>query len=175
LQSAEVKDARARAVVRAQRERQAIEDRAEGKLEVLEHLLGKHPQIPTLIFTGSNRMARTVALRFLIPCLLDHCGKSERRDILGGLRERRYHAVVANQVFDEGLDFPSAKVAVVLGGQSSPRQAQQRLGRILRPAHGQTAILYEVFCRDTGEVQRSRARRHTDAYARSRHSRILRR
>jgi superfamily II DNA or RNA helicase len=166
------KDARARAVARAHRERQAIEDGAAAKLEMVEFLLGKHHRTPTLIFTGSNRAARAVALRFLIPCLLADCGPAERKDILDGLREGRYHAVVANQIFDEGLDFPSAKVAIVLGGKTSTRQAVQRLGRILRPARGHPAILYEVVCRNTGEVQRSNARHQTDAYARSRSLRV---
>jgi superfamily II DNA or RNA helicase len=114
-------------------------------------------------------MAREVSVRFLIPSLLHHCRKNERKDILDGFRDGRFPAIVANQVLDEGVDLPEAKVAVVLGGLASVKQAKQRLGRILRKQGGQSAILYEVVCQDTKEVQRSRQRRRSDAYKGTRH------
>ena len=66
---------------------------------------------------------------------------------------------------DSGL-VPEAKVAVVIGGQASTRQAKQRLGRILRRSGDARAVLYEIVCQDTNEEQRSRKRRRSDAYAR---------
>ena len=47
------------------------------------------------------------------------------------LRKDCFEVFVANRVLDEGVDVPEAKVAVVIGGQASTRQAKQRLGRIL--------------------------------------------
>jgi superfamily II DNA or RNA helicase len=108
----------------------------------------------------------------LIPSLLHHCRKRERKDILDGFRTNRYAAIVANQVLDEGVDLPEAKVAVVLGGLASVKQAKQRLGRILRKRGEETAILYEVVCNDTKEVERSRQRRRSDAYQGTRHLRL---
>jgi len=75
-------------------------------------------------------------------------------------------------VLDEGVDIPAAKIAVVVGGSASTRQAKQRLGRILRKSGGKTGILYEIVCEDTTEVQRSRKRRSSDAYKGTRHRRI---
>lgn len=112
-----------------------------------------------------------MSLRFLIPPLLSHCGKDERAEILRRFEAGDYPAIVVNRVIDEGVDLPAAKVAVVLGGQSSQRQATQRLGRILRPSQGRKAVLYEVVCSETAEVLRSRRRRKTDAYAGTRHRR----
>ncbi len=117
-------------------------------------------------------MAREVSLRFLIPCLLNHCRKKERLEILEGFAKGDYPAVVANRVLDEGVDIPKAKVAVVLGGQTSTRQAIQRLGRVLRRSGNEKAFLYEVACLDTKEEERSRKRRRTDAYQGTRHRRI---
>lgn len=122
-----------------------------------------------IIFAGSNAMAREVSLKFLIPCLLSHCGKKERLDYLDGLRDGLYPAIVANQILDEGVDIPAVKVAVVIGGMASSRQSQQRLGRILRKTGNEKAILYEVVCEDTNEIKKSRTRRKNDAYARTRH------
>jgi superfamily II DNA or RNA helicase len=122
------------------------------------------PDRPTIIFTGTNAMAREVSLKFMIPCLLSHCGKEERDWILTGFSEGKFKAVVACQILNEGVDLPSAKVGVILGGSTSVLTAEQRLGRLLRLTGNVPAALYEVVCQDTTEVQRSRQRRRSDAY-----------
>lgn len=159
----------ARHALAAHFEKTAIEDRAAEKVRVLEDLFRLHTGRRVIVFTGSNHMAREVSRRFLIPCLLHHCGKRERRDILEGFRAGTYPAIVANEVLDEGVDLPAAKVAIVLGGQATTRQAQQRLGRILRRQGDETALLYEVVCGETREEERSRRRRRSDAYQRTSH------
>lgn len=166
------KDPAARRALAAYRQKKAIEDRAEEKLRVLEDLFRLHVGSPVVIFAGSNAMAREVSRRFLIPCLLNHCRKKERLDILNGLQDGSYPALVANQVLDEGVDLPEVKVAVVIGGMSSTKQAKQRLGRILRKSGNARAVLYEVVCADTKEEERSRQRRDSDAYAGTRHRRM---
>lgn len=166
------KDPAARQTLQAYFARKAIEDRAAEKLRVLEDLFRLHAGSSVLIFTGSNAMARDVSRRFLIPCLLSHCGKKERLEILDGLREGAYPALVANQVLDEGVDVPEVKVAVVIGGMASTRQAKQRLGRILRKAGNARATLYEVVCAATKEEYRSRRRRESDAYEGTCHRRL---
>jgi superfamily II DNA or RNA helicase len=162
----------ARQAIRAYFAKRAIEDRAEEKLRVLEDLFQLHVGEPCLIFAGSNAMARDVSRRFLIPCLLSHCGKKERLEVLRGLEEGRYPALVANRVLDEGVDLPEVKVAVVLGGTASSRQAKQRLGRVLRKSGNARAVLYEVVSAGTKEEERSRQRRRSDAYERTRHRRL---
>lgn len=157
-------DPTARAALKAFRSKQAIENRAAAKLRVLEDLFRLHVGTPMIVFVGSNAMARDVSLRFLIPCLLSHCGKKERLEILSGFEQGDYPAIVANQILDEGVDLPDVKIAVVIGGSSSTRQAKQRLGRILRKSPFGSATLYEVVLSETSENQRSRARRRSDAY-----------
>jgi superfamily II DNA or RNA helicase len=161
----------ARAAMKAYREKKSIEDRADEKIRVLEDLFRLHAGEPCIVFAGSNAMARDVSRRFLIPCLLNHCGKKERLDILQGLEDGSFGALVANQVLDEGVDLPEVKVAVVIGGTSSSRQAKQRLGRVLRKSGNVPARLYEVVCADTNEEARSRRRRDSDAYAGTKHQR----
>ncbi len=158
------KTPQARAALKAYFAKKSIEDRAEEKLRVLEDLFRLHAGEPCIVFAGSNAMARDVSRRFLIPCLLSHCRKHERREILHGLEDGTYQALVANRVLDEGVDLPEVKVAVVVGGTASSRQAKQRLGRILRKSGIAKAVLYEVVCVDTNEQHRSRRRRKSDAY-----------
>lgn len=172
LCSESASDPLARKTLVAYRRKQAIEDRAAEKLRVIEDLFRLHAGTPIIVFAGSNAMARDVSVRFLIPCLLNHCGKHERRDILGGLAEGTYPAIVANQVLDEGVDVPAVKIAIVVGGSASTRQAKQRLGRILRKSGNARATLYEVVCQDTGEAMKSRQRRKSDAYEGTRHRRV---
>lgn len=166
------KDPAARAAQKAYYIMQSIQERAVEKFRVLEDIFRLHLGAPIIVFTGSNAMARDISRRFLVPCLLNHCGKRERWQVLDGLQNGIYPALAANMVLDEGVDLPEAKVAVVLGGQASSRQAVQRLGRILRRSGHKRGILYEVVCEDTSEEERSRQRRKTDAYKGTRHRRL---
>jgi superfamily II DNA or RNA helicase len=166
------RDPAARRAQRAFRLKQSIEDRAAEKLRVLEDLFRLHVGERVLVFAGSTAMALDVSRRFLLPTILSHTRKKERLVVLEGFSSGRFPALVANQVLDEGVDVPAAKVAVVIGGQASTRQAKQRLGRILRKTGGVRATLYEVVTEDTRDELRSRRRRQSDAYERTRHRRV---
>ncbi len=165
-------DPTARHAFKAYHQKQAIEDRAGEKLRVLEDIFRLHTAEKTIIFAGSNAMAMAVSRRFLLPTILSHSPKAERHAVLDGFADGTFPAIVANRVLDEGVDVPEAKVAVVIGGHASTRQAQQRLGRILRRTGEARAVLYEVVCQTTGETQRSRKRRKSDAYQRTVHRRL---
>jgi superfamily II DNA or RNA helicase len=166
------RDPRARHAQRAYHLKHSIENRATEKLRVLEDIFRLHNGQQILVFAGSNTMAIEVSRRFLVPTILSHTRKRERLAVLEGFAEGRSTVLVANRVLDEGVDVPEAKVAVVIGGQGSTRQATQRLGRVLRRSGNVRATLYEVVCEDTKEVERSRKRRRTDAYERTRHHRV---
>lgn len=159
------RDPLARRALRAFRFKSAIEDRAEEKLRVLEDLFRLHPHERILIFAGSNTMAMDISRRFLLPVLLHYSRKDERQAMLAGLADGHFRALVANQVLDEGIDLPEVKIAIVVGGLASTRQAKQRLGRILRKSGSARAVLYEIVCIETREKERSKQRQQSDAYA----------
>lgn len=162
--------AAAQAAVRAFRTKQKIEDQADAKMRTLEDLFRLHAGQPVIVFTGTNLMARAISMRFMVPCLLSHCGKKERQEVLQRFADGRYPVLVANRVLDEGVDLPDVKTAIVLGGLSSQRQAIQRLGRVLRKGtRNEKATLYEVVTNATNEVKRSRNRRRNDAYRKRSH------
>ncbi|MDZ4830441.1 MAG: DEAD/DEAH box helicase family protein [Phycisphaerae bacterium] len=165
-------DPEARHAMKAFFAKRAIEDRAHEKFRVLEDLFRLHSGSRVIVFAGSNQMAIDVSQRFLVPSLLAHSPKWERHAVLDGFANGEFPVVVANQVLDEGIDVPDAKIAVVLGGHASTRQALQRLGRILRRVGEARAVPYEVVCETSGETQRSRDRRRNDAYSRTRHRSI---
>jgi superfamily II DNA or RNA helicase len=165
-------DPQARNAQKAYYLKNSIESRAAEKLRVLEDIFRLHKGQQILVFTGSNVMAIEVSQRFLVPTILSHTRKRERLAVLEGFAQGLFPVLVANRVLDEGVDVPEAKVAVVIGGQGSTRQAKQRLGRVLRKTGIARATLYEVVCENTKEVLRSRKRRKSDAYERPVHRRV---
>ena len=159
------KDPEARRAQKAFYLKKSIEDRAAEKLRVLEDLFRLHAGERVIVFAASNAMAIDVSRRFLVPTLLSHSRKVERREVLEGFAAGTFPVLVANQVLDEGVDVPEAKVAIVIGGQASTRQAKQRLGRILRRSgECQGRRCMRSSARDTNEEERSRKRRRSDAY-----------
>lgn len=166
------KDPHARNAQKAYYLKQSVENRAEEKLRVLEDIFRLHKGRQIIVFAGSNLMAIEVSKRFLVPTILSHTRKRERLAVLESFAKGVFPVLVANRVLDEGIDVPDAKVAVVIGGQGSTRQAKQRLGRVLRKTGNVRATLYEVVCENTNEVQRSRKRRKSDAYERPIHRRV---
>jgi superfamily II DNA or RNA helicase len=152
---------RAMLAYRAQRQ---VALACEAKLRTLEVLLTRHADDRTLVFTNDNETAYRIASRFLVPIITHQTPIKERQAILEGIRTGTYRAVVTSKVLNEGVDIPTANVAVVLSGTSTVREHVQRLGRILRRAEGKHAVLYEVIANDTMESYVSERRRDHDAY-----------
>jgi len=160
LQRLSAKDPEARAALLARQRVARLLAGCYGKFQAVDDLLREHLMEQVLIFTESNAVAYAIAHRYLIPVLTHLSTAAERKDILDGFQEKRYRAIVTSRILDEGVDLPSAKVAIILGGTAGARQYIQRLGRVLRRAENKQAVLYEVLVRGTneeGKVQRRRA------------------
>jgi len=155
-----------RRAIEAYRLQRALALSAAGKLRVLEHLLHVHRQDRTLVFTEDNRTAYEISRRFLIPVITHQTKLRERAAILDGLAAGQYGAVVTSKVLNEGVDVPTASVAVVLSGNGSVMEHVQRLGRILRKQEGKQAVLYELVSAQTSETSTSERRREHVAYKR---------
>lgn len=137
---------------------------ARSKLAYVEHLLARHARDRAILFTQDNATAYEVSRRFLVPIITHHTKVKERIDVLAGLRDGTYGAVVTSKVLNEGVDVPDANVAIVLSGSGSVREHVQRLGRILRKQGDKRAVLYEIVAEKTAETQTSERRREHDAY-----------
>jgi superfamily II DNA or RNA helicase len=148
----------------AYQEQRKLAFAASAKIDYVEHLLHRHRGDRTLIFTQDNATTYDVSRRFLIPAITHQTKVTERSEILAGLREGAYSAVVTSKVLNEGVDVPDANVAVVMSGSGSVREHVQRLGRVLRKAGDKRAVLYELVTANTGETFTSERRRDHDAY-----------
>jgi len=153
-----------RRAVEAYRLQRSLALSAAGKMRVLEHLLDLHRQERSLVFTEDNRTAYEISRRFLIPVITHQTKLRERVSILEGLAQGRYTAVVTSKVLNEGVDVPTASVAIVLSGSGSVMEHVQRLGRILRQQEGKQAVLYELVSAQTVETYTSERRREHVAY-----------
>jgi superfamily II DNA or RNA helicase len=134
------------------------------KLRVLGELLLRHRRDRTIVFTQDNATVYEVSRRFLIPAITHQTKLRERSDILRAFHDGDYRAIVTSRVLNEGVDVPSANVAIVVSGSGSVMEHVQRLGRILRQQEGKQAVLYELVSGDTTEAKTSERRREHRAY-----------
>lgn len=132
---------------------------------VLSSLLTRHVQSRVLVFTPDNETAYAVARAELIQPITCEIGPAERRRALDAFARGELRALVSARVLDEGVDVPAADVAVILGGQGGNRQYVQRVGRVLRPAEGKKALVYEVVVRGTFEERKVETRREALGHA----------
>lgn len=151
-------DPTARAALRAHHQARMIALNAEAKLDEVARLLAQHRDDKVIVFSEYNLLVDKLSQAFALPALTYKTAPEERKAILAAFRSGRYSKLVAGRVLNEGVDVPDASVAIVVSGNSTPREHIQRLGRVIRPK-AQEAVLYEIITRYTGEVAASRSRR----------------
>jgi len=112
-----------------------------------------------IVFTQYKRQAEEIARRLGAYLIHGDMDASRRRANLDAFRSAPSGVLVVTTVGDEGLDIPDANVGILVSGTGSRRQFLQRLGRLLRPAPGKRAVLYEIVSAGTPEEYQSRRRR----------------
>ena len=112
-----------------------------------------------LVFTGDNDTAYRVASEHCIMPITCDIGREERKQALERFRTGALSALVSAQVLNEGIDVPDAETAILVGGRLGTREYIQRVGRVLRPAPGKQALVYELLSRDTHEIRDSLRKR----------------
>ena len=65
------------------------------------------------------------------------------------------------------IDVPDADVAIIVSGTQGEREHVQRVGRLLRPAPGKRALIYQLATRATAEIRRANERRQVLAPAKA--------
>jgi superfamily II DNA or RNA helicase len=129
------------------------------KREAVGALVGRHRGSRILIFTADNDAAYAIARERLIMPITCDVSRTERERALEAFRRGELKALVSSRVLNEGIDVPDADVAIVVGGTGGQREHVQRVGRLLRPAQGKHAIVYELVTAATSETRRAWERR----------------
>jgi len=134
---------------------------SESKLKAVEEKvreeLSKGGKI--IVFTQYKGQAEEIASRVKGLLLHGELSESERERVLRAFKTAKTGVLVVTTVGDEGLDIPDANIGILVSGTSSRRQFIQRLGRLLRPTPGKTAILYEIITAGTSEEYQARKRK----------------
>ncbi len=128
------------------------------KASAVDALLRQHRDARVLLFTAGNEDAYRIARAQLIMPITCDIGRKERADALDRFRRGELRALVSSRVLNEGVDVPDAGVAIVVGASHGVREHIQRIGRVLRPAPGKRALVYELVMRGTTEVRQARRR-----------------
>ncbi|NCG17586.1 MAG: ATP-dependent helicase, partial [Rhodobacterales bacterium] len=155
-----------RGAFRAWRRSRQLLQCAPAKLALLAELLRKHRDGRIIVFTSDNHTVYEVSKRLLVPAITHQTDIKERRALLAAFSDGSLPVLVTSRVLNEGVDIPSADVAIVLSGTGTVREHVQRLGRILRHQEGKRAVLYELVVAETSEKFTSQRRRDHTAYQR---------
>lgn len=151
-------DPSARQALRAHHQARMIALNAEDKLQEVARLLAHHRNDKVLIFSEYTALVDRISRALFIPALTYRTAPDERKAILQAYRAGAYSKLVAGRILNEGVDIPDANIAIVVSGNSTPREHIQRLGRVIRPKSSE-AVLYELVTRYTSEVSTARRRR----------------
>ena len=151
-------DPAARSALRAHHQARMIALNAEAKIVETARLLTQHRAEKVLIFSEYNLLVDRLSRALALPSLTYRTPPEERRLTLERFRSGAYSKLAAGRVLNEGVDVPDASVAIVVSGNSTPREHIQRLGRVIRPK-AREAVLYELVTRYTSEVGAARKRR----------------
>lgn len=130
------------------------------KIKKLEKLLFQYANRRILIFTADSEMALKISQELLVFAVLAETPKKERDLALKYFSDGQLNCIVACRVLNEGYDLPTAEVAIIIGGALGKREFLQRIGRVLRPLENKRALIIELICQETFEVNQSRRRNH---------------
>ena len=75
-----------------------------------------------------------------------------KKEMLEKFRTGEYQAIVTVKALDEGIDVPTADLAIIVGRTSQARQNIQRLGRVLRISEGKAvAKVINIYVKNTAD------------------------
>jgi DNA excision repair protein ERCC-3 len=122
-----------------------------GKADVVERLVRRHADDPTLVIGQYIDQLDDLAEHLDVPLIKGETPVRERERLFAAFRSGEVPLLVVSKVANFSVDLPDATVAIQVSGTFGSRQEEaQRLGRLLRPkADGRSAVFYSVVARDT--------------------------
>ncbi|MGH3853771.1 MAG: DNA repair helicase XPB [Pseudonocardiaceae bacterium] len=132
-------------------ERYRVCSTARSKVPVVETIMERHPNEPTLVIGAYLEQLEELGEALDAPVVQGSTRNSERERLYDAFRRGEVRRLVVSKVANFSIDLPEASVAVQVSGTFGSRQEEaQRLGRLLRPkGDGRQAHFYSVVSRDT--------------------------
>ncbi|GAB2715290.1 DNA repair helicase XPB [Nocardia thraciensis] len=136
-------------------ERYKLCSTARTKLPVVESILARHKDAPSLVIGAYLDQLDELGEHLNAPVIQGSTRNKEREALFDAFRNGEIPVLVVSKVANFSIDLPEASVAVQVSGTFGSRQEEaQRLGRLLRPKHdGGQAHFYSVVARDTLDAE----------------------
>lgn len=124
------------------------------KLPVIETLLKRHADEPTLIIGHYLEQLQMIAARTNTPMIYGETGQEQRDHLYTKFQNGEINRLVVSSVANFAVNLPRASVAIEVSGSFGSRQEEaQRIGRILRPKPGANqAFFYTIVSDETTEL-----------------------
>jgi DNA excision repair protein ERCC-3 len=127
------------------------------KAEEVREVLRAHPGEKALVFVEFIEQGDRLAEALGVPFVSGEMPHARRRQLFREFRQGSRDVLVVSRVGDEGIDLPSAELAIAASGLGgSRRQGAQRAGRTMRPVG--RARMYVLATRGTREEDFARQR-----------------
>lgn len=130
---------------------------ASWKYQELSRILEEHKDRKILVFTerlDQARKAHQVAVKLFgsaAALITGETNDGSRKKTFEDFKRGDVRCIVTTRVLDEGVDVPDADVAIIMSNSGQARQMIQRIGRVVRPAKGKVAYIYDLITADTVE------------------------
>ncbi|MFC4124568.1 DNA repair helicase XPB [Nocardia rhizosphaerae] len=136
-------------------ERYKLCSTARTKIPVVESILARHADAPTLVIGAYLDQLEELGIDLNAPVITGATKNKEREALFDAFRSGEIPVLVVSKVANFSIDLPEASVAVQVSGTFGSRQEEaQRLGRLLRPKQdGGQAHFYSVVARDTLDAE----------------------
>ncbi|MEV0335965.1 DNA repair helicase XPB [Nocardia sp. NPDC050717] len=136
-------------------ERYKLCSTARTKIPVVESILARHKDAPTLVIGAYLDQLDELGVDLNAPVITGATKNKEREALFDAFRSGEIPVLVVSKVANFSIDLPEASVAVQVSGTFGSRQEEaQRLGRLLRPKQdGGQAHFYSVVARDTLDAE----------------------
>lgn len=123
------------------------------KQNLIKEIMAQHHGEQMLLIGMYIDQLKEAAQGLDIPLITGATSQKKRDSLYRDFKDRRIKALAVSKVANFAVDLPDAAVAVQISGTFGSRQEEaQRLGRILRPKHGENqAFFYSLVTRDTVE------------------------
>ncbi|CAM4253753.1 DNA repair helicase XPB [Paenibacillus tarimensis] len=144
----------------APRDRNRLAAENPAKQAAVRELLERHPGRPALVVGQYLKQLGELADMLGAPLLTGQTPQAERMRLYESFKQGEIPVLVVSKIANFAVDLPDAAVAIQVSGSFGSRQEEaQRIGRLLRPKHGDnTAWFYTLVTADTKETEYARKR-----------------
>lgn len=120
------------------------------KLELCRKIIESRPFSKIITFSGSIKMAESIGIGEVYS---GKVSKKKGRTTIEEFSNKSSGVLNTIKRADAGIDIPGLSVAIIIGTDSSPIKAVQRLGRTIRFENGKKAEIFNIVINDTVELK----------------------